>query len=363
MVVGIGAGDLDALVPVQRMRAGDGGPVKLHEARLPLGVHQAEGVHAEALHGAEASRQRAVGHDPHQHVGRLRHEGDEVPERVVGARGLRHAVVRFRLHGVDQVGELHRVLDEEHGDVVADDVEVALVGVELRGEAADVARGVGRAALARDGREPHEDRGALPFLGQEGGARVLGEGVVALEEAMGRRPAGVHDALGDALVVEVRDLLAEDEVLEKRGPAQPGLERALVVGDGLGEVRGEGLVAGVDADALEGLVAGVEPGAGPAARLWRDGGLAERAAGHRRTGWRRRRARLGVRDAAPISPGLLALNGKAAARAWVPCFLSAAGPFPVPRAGFRTRPVDPFAALVFGELGFPFGMAYLISDG
>ena len=41
----------------------------------------------------------------------------------------------------------------------------------------------------------------------------------------------MHDALGDALVVEVGDLLAQDEVFEQRRPAQPGLERVLVVGD------------------------------------------------------------------------------------------------------------------------------------
>jgi hypothetical protein len=51
---------------------------------------------------------------------------------------------------VDEVGKLHRVLDEEDRDVVADQVPVALVRVELHREAAHVARGVGRAALAED---------------------------------------------------------------------------------------------------------------------------------------------------------------------------------------------------------------------
>ena len=57
------------------------------------------------------------------------------------------------------------------------------------------------------------------------------ERLVALEVAVRGRAARVHDALGDALVIEVRDLLAEDEVLEQRRAAQPGLERVLVVGD------------------------------------------------------------------------------------------------------------------------------------
>ena len=61
---------------------------------------------------------------------------------------------------MDEVGELHRVLDEEHRDVVAHQVPVAFVGVELDREAAHVARGVDRAALAGHGGEAHEHRRA-----------------------------------------------------------------------------------------------------------------------------------------------------------------------------------------------------------
>ena len=137
---GILAGDLLRLVPHHRVHAEQRLPVELDEARLALGVDEAEGVDAEAFHHAQAARDGPVRHDPHDHVHRLGHERDEVPERVVGGRGLRHLVVRLRLHGVDEIGKLHRVLDEEDGDVVAHEVEVAFVGVELDGEAAHVAR-------------------------------------------------------------------------------------------------------------------------------------------------------------------------------------------------------------------------------
>ena len=139
----------------------------------PRGVDEPERVHAEALHHAVAARDRAVGHHPHQHVRRLGHQRDEVPERVVRGRRLRHGVVRLGLDRVDQVGKLHRVLDEEHRDVVADQVPVAFVGVELDREAAHVARRVGRAALADHGREAHEHRRALAGFGEERRARVL----------------------------------------------------------------------------------------------------------------------------------------------------------------------------------------------
>ena len=75
--------------------------------------------------------------------------------------GLRHREMRLGLGGVHQVGKLHRVLDEEDRDVVADQIPVAFVRVELHREAADVARGVGRAALAEHGREAHEHRRLL----------------------------------------------------------------------------------------------------------------------------------------------------------------------------------------------------------
>ena len=103
----------------------------------------------------------AVGHVPDRVVLGLGVQRDEVPERVVRALRLRDLPVRVRLAGVDDVGELDAVLDEEDRDVVADQVEGALVGVELRREAAGVADRVGRAARAQHGGEADEDRGLL----------------------------------------------------------------------------------------------------------------------------------------------------------------------------------------------------------
>ena len=91
----------------------------------------------------------------------LRRQRDEVPEIVVRGLRLREAAVGLLLGGVDQVGELDRVLDEEHRDVVADEVPVALLGVELDREAAHVAGEIGRALVAGDGREAHEGVGLL----------------------------------------------------------------------------------------------------------------------------------------------------------------------------------------------------------
>ena len=58
-------------------------------------------------------------------------------------------------------GNLIGVLDEEDGDVVADEVPVAFLCVELHGEAADVSGEVERPLVAGDGREADEHRCAL----------------------------------------------------------------------------------------------------------------------------------------------------------------------------------------------------------
>lgn len=69
-------------------------------------------------------------------------KADKVPEVVVCALTLRHLIVRLGLDGVNDVREFNRVLDEEHRDIIADDVPIPLLGVELYRKATDVADGV-----------------------------------------------------------------------------------------------------------------------------------------------------------------------------------------------------------------------------
>ena len=221
MEVGIGAVDLDRLVPHHRLHALLGLPVELDEGRLAVGVDQPEGMDAEPLHEPERARDRPVGHDPHDHVHALGRQRDEVPEIVVRGLRLRKAAVGLRLGRVDDVGELDRVLDEEHRDVVADQVPVAFLGVELDREAAHVAGQVRRALAAGHGREAHERLGLLALALEQVGAGDVGQRLVGLEVAVRAIAARMDDALRDALMVEMEDLLAEMEVLEQGGPRAP----------------------------------------------------------------------------------------------------------------------------------------------
>ena len=57
------------------------------------------------------------------------------------------------LLGVDEVGELHGILNEEHGGVVSDDVVVAFFGVDLESEASWVSIAVVGTSLTGYGGE------------------------------------------------------------------------------------------------------------------------------------------------------------------------------------------------------------------
>ena len=101
---------------------------------------------AEPFHRPVGPWDRSVGHGPHEHVGRFGREGGEVPKCVVCRLGLGDLTVGLGFRGMDQIGKLDPVLNEEDGDVVSDQIPVPLLRVEAHCKAADVAGGVGRAS-------------------------------------------------------------------------------------------------------------------------------------------------------------------------------------------------------------------------
>src|SRR5262252_3517624 len=193
--------------------------MELDESRLPLGVDEAEGMDAEAIHEAEGAWDRPVGHDPHHHVHAFWGQGDEVPEVVMRRLRLRKAPIRFLLHRMDQIRKLDGVLNEKHWDIVPDDVPVPFLRIELHGKAADVTRQVRRALVAGHGREAYEDRGLLPGALKEVSLGNVSQRRIVLEIPTHPEAAGMYRPLGDALMVEVEELLAEVKIFERRGTA------------------------------------------------------------------------------------------------------------------------------------------------
>jgi len=206
--------------------------VELDKGGFALGIDQAERMHAEAFHETEGARDCPVGHDPHDHVHALRSQGNEIPKVIVRRLRLRKASIRLLFDRVHHVGKLNGVLDEEHRNIVADDVPVAFLSVELYGESAHIPRQVKRAFVTCHGRETYERRGLFSAALKNVGLGDVGERLIGLEIAVRPEAAGVHDALGDALMIKVKDLLAQVEILKRSRPARTDPERVLIVGDG-----------------------------------------------------------------------------------------------------------------------------------
>ena len=213
--------------------------MELHIRRLTAPVDQAESVHTEALHHPKAPRDRPVGHDPHDHVHRFRGQRYVVPEVVVRGGCLRDLQQRLRLERVHQVRELDRVLDEEHRDVVADQVPHPLTGVELRRETTGVSCGVRRPTGTVHRGEPYEHLGGGRGIGQDLRPGEGSQRLRQLEHTVRPRTAGVHHPLRHPLMIEVGDLLPEQEILEQGRTPTARLQRVLIVRDAQALITGQ----------------------------------------------------------------------------------------------------------------------------
>jgi len=146
---------------------------------------------------------------------------------------------RVTLLTVDEVRELHRIFDEEHGRVVSNHIIVAFLSVVLQSETTWVTVTVTGSPLAGDGREAEESWRALADSVHELGLGVLAKIVCDLDITVGGRALGVDDTLGDALTVEMSELVNQGEVLEDDGATWPNSHRVLVVVDGISRGGGE----------------------------------------------------------------------------------------------------------------------------
>ena len=104
---------------------------------------------------------------------------DEIPERVMRRGVLGIAAVGLHLDRMDEIGKLDRILDEENRDVVADEVEIALVRIEFDSKAAHVAGHIcHRTTRATSCRENGKDFRFLPFSARNDALVRCGIGLV-----------------------------------------------------------------------------------------------------------------------------------------------------------------------------------------
>jgi hypothetical protein len=203
-------------------------------------IDHRKGVAAEEVHIPEALRDAAVGHDDCDLVQRFGQQGPEIPV-VVGAA---HPGARVALDRVVEIGKAQRVAEEEHRRIVADDVPVAFLGIELERGSADIPLGVGGTTLAGNGREAGEHRGLLADRVEDLCLGEAGNVVRHRKGAMGAPAFRVHTALGDHLAVEVSQLLDKPDVLQQCRTARTGGQDVGVVGDRRAGFVGENLLCG-----------------------------------------------------------------------------------------------------------------------
>ena len=121
-----------------------GFPVEFHKSGFALRINHAEGMHTETFHHSQGTGNRTIRHDPHDHVHAFRRQGDEIPKIIVRGLRLRKTTVGFLFSGVNQIRKFHGILDKKYRDVIADNVPVAFLRIQLDGKAAYVPRQIGR---------------------------------------------------------------------------------------------------------------------------------------------------------------------------------------------------------------------------
>jgi hypothetical protein len=95
------------------------------------------------------------------------------------------------------------VLYEKDRDVIAHEVPAAGPGIELDGEASNIAGQVRGPLIARDGGEPHKGRGASSGFVERVSCCEIRQRFIVLEITVGPETPGMYYPLGDALVVEM----------------------------------------------------------------------------------------------------------------------------------------------------------------
>ena len=136
---------------------------------LTLLVDPLEGMGTVSIHESVAVWGTSVGEEDGDLMEGLRSVLPEVEDLV----GISQIGQRVPLLGVQEVGELDGIVNEEYRCVVANHVVVSFLGVEFNGEATRIPDGIGGTSLTSYCRESQEKRSPLSNLVQKGG---LGEG-------------------------------------------------------------------------------------------------------------------------------------------------------------------------------------------
>lgn len=133
------------------------------------------------------------------------------------------------LLAVNEIWELHGIINEEDWGVVSDHVVVALLSIELNSKATWVSHGIWSTSLTGHSGESQEERGLLADLIQEGSLGELSDILGDLENTVSTGSLGMDHTLWNSLPVEVGDLVDQVEVLKHDWSLGSRSHRVLVV--------------------------------------------------------------------------------------------------------------------------------------
>ena len=69
-------------------------------------------------------------------------KANKIPEIIVSALTLRNIILRLGFHSMNNIGEFNGILNEEHRDIVSDEVPDTFVSVELDCKPSNIANSV-----------------------------------------------------------------------------------------------------------------------------------------------------------------------------------------------------------------------------
>ena len=216
-------------------------PVKLDPEFLAFLIDQHVGVAGIAVHLAPVLRNAAVAHQIGDLMRAFGAQGPEIPLHVMIAQ----TIVGPALLAADEMLEFQRIANEEDRRVVADHVEIAVLGIDLDRKAARIAPGVRAAALTGNRAETRCRFGLRALLEnlRLGVFRHVRRGFIRAECARAFR---VGLALRNALPVEVRHLLDQVMIVEDDGAVAPDRQRMFVaLNRNAGVGRGEWAFGGI----------------------------------------------------------------------------------------------------------------------
>jgi len=192
--------------------------VVLDVVNFVLVVNPSKGVGGVSVHVAVAIGGTTVGE---QNSDLMEGLGGVGPE-VEGGVGVLQVVNGVALLGVDEIGELNGVFNEENGCVVSDHIVVTFLGVMLDSETTGVTVTVVGTALTGDGRETEEDGGLLADLVEELGLAKMGNIMSYNALTVSGSALSVDNTLGDTLTSEVGKLVNQVEVGQDDGALGTG---------------------------------------------------------------------------------------------------------------------------------------------